>query len=47
MHGLVAGLGMGDMKRLSPGFLLDAIRVRTQRDAILFRLKTQRDGGEW
>lgn len=43
--GIVAGLGCGDMLRLSPGFVLDAIDAKTRREEALYRLKRADDGG--
>lgn len=46
-HGLLAGLGVYEMRTLSPGFILDAISVRTRYDMALHGIKLKKMGDEW
>ena len=46
-HGLLAGLGVREMRMLSPGFILDAISVRTHYDMAMHGIRLRKNGGEW
>ena len=46
-HGLLAGLGVCEMRTLSPGFILDTISVRTRYDMAMHGIRLKKMGGEW
>lgn len=44
---MIAGLTYTEMRRLTPGFILDMYAQRQGHDMVLYRLKKKKHGGEW